>query len=157
MRLQSLVFFGAILAGNAAFAAITDDLVLYLPFDEISGTVAQDLSGNGRDAEVFNRRTIGGNPNAIEDGPLPTPDNGGTADWWFWNSEGRFNGAFAPRGIADEGGGRGAVLCVGTQVSWSLALQLQSSLWENLRSHLVLISYAHISWDLASWRSCRAC
>ena len=88
----------------AAFAAITDDLVVYLPFDETTGSIAADNSGNGRDADIFNRRTIGSNPFALEDGPLPTPDNGGASDWWFWNSEGRFGGAFAPRGVANIDG-----------------------------------------------------
>ena len=36
----------------ATFATFTDGLVLYLPFDEGSGDVAKDVSGNGHDGKI---------------------------------------------------------------------------------------------------------
>ncbi len=42
-----------LLVGSTAIAALTDGLILYLPFDEGKGEVVKDYSGNGHDGKIF--------------------------------------------------------------------------------------------------------
>lgn len=91
---------------QAAYGGITDELELYLKFDESQGRTAADSSGNGRDAFVANGREADRLLAVLPDvGGIGTTA-GPTTTWYWGPTEGKFDGAFLTSGLATANGTR---------------------------------------------------
>lgn len=94
---RRLAGLAVVLAGATAVWAevnLNQNLILYVPFDETEGVIAEDMSGNEADGYVY---YVEANPSTEAHKPRPfeQPDPQYGSPWWG-PGEGRFNGCFKP-------------------------------------------------------------